>query len=479
MTEKKKVSLAFCSIRKKLNIAFSLMSILPVLVFSFLLSKYIIPHFGVPLDIVLFSVLSASIALTGYLLIKEVIDRILSVSSEVRLIAAGQLDRSVTTHRQDEVGDLGDAVNKLTSRIRSNMEELKSYGERTTEVNFEIQKRVLLLSSLLQISSLVSQGGRIDDILKVIIEKARLLANSETAFLLFQGEGTNEFCMRTVDGPNAAILSRIRLDSSDEMIESPVKKNRPCLVDKNNSLPEKLKIVFPETFKIRNAVLVPVFAKGVVVGVLGIGNNREQFAFDKDDVDLLDIFAKQVSIALENNSLMHRVEKLEIRDVLTGLYNESFMRSRLSEEIRRAVAYQRPCSFIVLNIDNFQKYHNAYGTLHAEATLKKISSLIKDSVTDIERVGRMGDNEFAILVPERNKRQAQEIAEYIRKKIEFTFSEEPDKDRRLTVSGGVSEDPLDGTEADQLIAKARELVALAKTQGKNRIVGLKEKAVCL
>ena len=75
-----------------------------------------------------------------------------------------------------------------------------------------------------------------------------------------------------------------------------------------------------------------------------------------------------------------------------------------------------------------------------------------------------------MILPERNKRQAQEIAEDIRKKIEFVFSEAQDKDKLLTFSAGVSENPLDGVDADQLIKKAKELLAKAKAQGRNRVI---------
>jgi diguanylate cyclase (GGDEF)-like protein len=129
----------------------------------------------------------------------------------------------------------------------------------------------------------------------------------------------------------------------------------------------------------------------------------------------------------------------------------------------------------MLNVDNFKEFHQEFGSLHAESTLKKIASLIRDSVTEIDRVGRVGDNDFAIVLPERNKRQAQEIAEDIRKKIEFAFSEESDARKKLTVSGGVSENPLDGIDAEELIVKAADLIKFAKTQGKNRIVGFKER----
>jgi diguanylate cyclase (GGDEF)-like protein len=182
------------------------------------------------------------------------------------------------------------------------------------------------------------------------------------------------------------------------------------------------------------------------------------------------VVAKVLSLALENDLLSQRLEKLEIKDALTGLYNSAFIRNRLEEEIKRAVTYQRPCAFVLLNVDDFGKVDSNFGSLVAEATLKKISYIIRDSVTEIDRVARTANNEFAIVLPERNKRQAQRIAEEIRKKIEFSFSEEQDANKRLSISGGVSENPLDGVTADELMDRAGKALAQAKADGKNRIL---------
>lgn len=97
----------------------------------------------------------------------------------------------------------------------------------------------------------------------------------------------------------------------------------------------------------------------------------------------------------------------------------------------------------------------------------------------MDHVGRTGDDEFSILLPEKNKRKALEIAEDVRKKIQFGFSEEQDPGKRITLSGGISENPLDGVDAESLISYAKELLKLAKSQGRNCVVGFKEPPVCL
>lgn len=465
------ISLASRSLRYKLRISFYLMSVLPLLVCIYLVSNYILPKVGFQPDVIMSISMSIFIAVAGFYVIKGVFDRIVSVSSDAKLIAAGDITHRISTKEGDEVGELGDALNQLTQRIRSNMDELKGYSEKTTEINLEIQRRVLVLSSLLQISSLISQGANLEDILRLTVEKSRLLANSDAAYLLYREQEKEPLQVKIADGIDSDYMTKINISPGEPLFGKLTKSSRPFILDKENRLTEDLAAVFYEKFKIKNTLAIPIFLRGRMSGMLGIGNAKDPFLYRREDIELMDIFAKQIAIAIENDILLHKVEKLEIKDALTGLYNDAFIQNRMQEEIRRAIAYQRPCAFILLNIDNFQEYHQSFGSLQAESTLKRIAGLIRDSVTEIDRVGRVGDNDFAVILPEKNKRQAQEVAEGIRKKIEFTFGEEQDSRRKLTVSGGVSENPLDGIEVQELLSRAAQLVKIAKERGANRIVG--------
>jgi diguanylate cyclase (GGDEF)-like protein len=475
MTRHKNLSLASRGLKPTLRIAFYLMSVLPLLVSIYLVSNYILPLVGLKLDISATILISIFIALIGFYVVKGVFDRIVSVSSEAKLIAAGDYNRKLEVVGEDEIEDLSKALNQLTQRIRDNMEELKNYSEKTSAINLDIHKRIFILSSLLEISSLISRGDKLENILNLAIEKSRLLANSDTAYLFIKDEDSDIFYVKAADGLNSERLLQVKIGHDDTIFNKLIAANLPLILDKENVLSENLKIAFFEKFNLNNTLALPVYLKGKTIGILGIGNQGEATLYRKEDIELLGIFAKQIAIAVENDMLVQRIEKLEIRDALTGLYNATFIRNRLQEEIKRAIIYRRPCAFLLLNIDNFQQLHKNLGTLQAEATLKRVASLIKDSFTEIDRVARVGDDEFAAVLPEKNKRQAQEVAEGIRKKIESSFIKEEDINKRLTISGGVSENPLDGTEADELLVKAKESLNLAKAQGKNRIIGFIQK----
>ena len=467
-------SISSLNLRRKLALSFVLMSLFPLLICLFLVSNYVLvplPWFQVKVNIAVIIFIGLFIAIMGFWMVKKVFDQITSVTNKAKLIAAGDINHKLEVENTDEIGDLSQALNQLTQHIRNNMEELKGYGEKTTQINLEIQKRVFMLSGLLQVSSLISQGVKLDDILKITIEKSRLLANSDVAYLLLREETGKTFHMKAIDGLNAESISGVTIESDDRVFDNVINKIKPFVLDRENKLSEGLMASFYERFRLKNTLALPVYLKGMVRGILGIGHTRESYLYSRDDIELLDLLTKQVSIAIENNILAQRVNTLEVKDTLTGLYNKAFIQNRLREEIKRAIVYQRPCSFILLDIDNFKKFHESFGSLRSESSLRKIASLIEGSVTEIDRVARTGDDQFAIVLPEKNKRKAQDIAEDIRKKIEFAFSEESDANNRLTISGGVSENPLDGIDADELISKSEERLSIAKEYGRNRISG--------
>jgi diguanylate cyclase (GGDEF)-like protein len=215
-------------------------------------------------------------------------------------------------------------------------------------------------------------------------------------------------------------------------------------------------------------VAVPLYSGSSDLGLLILGNRMDDFRYRMDDIDMIKVFAEQMTIAIENEYLVKKNRELAIKDDLTDLYNKNYILTRLEEEIRRSIFCQRPCSFIVFNIDNYKKLRSENGELFAEEMLKKVARLLKDNVTPIGKTARVGGDEFAVLLPEKNKNEAINIAEDIRRAMEAAqFSKE--KKVTLTVSAGVSENPIDGATKDELFKKAMEALKTAKSMGKNRV----------
>lgn len=444
-------------IRHKLAIAICLMSVIPLLICL----NYIFPSFFTSFiskaNLACVILITFFIIALGILVIKQIVDPVVELSRDAQLIASGDLKRRIEIKSDDEIGQLASSLNQLTAKIKESMDELKGYGSKTAEINFEIQKRIVVMSGLLQISGLISQAAPLEEILHLCVEKLKGFADSSLGFFLSPSED-GQWALKAQNGLEPEAACGISLSGHNECIEHIFKKHTASILDARN--PQGPCQKFASSLRIKNFLCLPVFAHQKPVGILGVGNNIEDFAYARDDCELLDIFAKQAAIAIENDLLLRAVERLEIRDALTGLYNEQYIINRLDEEIKRAIIYQRPCSFILASLRNFAAYQKAYGQIASEGLLKKVASCLGGAFQGVERVGRFSDYEFAVIVPEKNKRQAEKIAEDLKLKVEGLFEDEPQIDKKIILFTAVAENPLDGVSPQELISCARVRLVL-------------------
>ncbi len=466
----KKLSLVPAGLRYKFLIAFVLMSVIPLSICVYLATNYIFPTMYSIWDTSLVIVITIIISLLGFKVARDIVAPIVDIALQAKGIARGDLSREIEVKSEDEIGELGATLNILTRRIRENMDELKSYGERTKEINMEISKKVLVLSSLLQIGNFISQGSPLDEILNLIIGKIAQLNEENTAFLMLI-EDKDALSMNANYNLRQEALKTTELRVGVGFLGKAALATKPLAFDRR-SKPSKDSDEFFDMFGLKNCILLPIVAHAKVIGLLCFGNDISDFEFREDEIELLKLFSKQVAIAVENEVLTNKAKRLEIKDELTGLYNEKFIRNRLEEEIKRAILYQRPCAFIIFNIDDFRAYHETNGELLSEEMIKKISKIIEANVTEVDRVGRLSGDEFAVALPEKNKRQASSLAEALRQRVEALgiVGGKGYPRKFVTVSGGVSENPIDGVTAEDLIKKAKSALDEAKLRGKNTVV---------
>ncbi|HAZ10672.1 MAG: hypothetical protein A2047_04260 [Omnitrophica bacterium GWA2_41_15] len=439
-------------LRYKTMIAFSLMSLIPILVCAWLVITYIFPNinlfFGLSLGNISFILfISIVISILGLYVTKEMIDPVIKMAEEAKKAATGDITKCIDINREDEVGSLSKSLNIMTRKIKENMEELRAYGEKTKLINLEINKKVLALSGLLHIGNLISSSKELNNTLSFIIQKVSDIENNSTTLLMLMDEESKEY----------TVVSSCNLE---EIKASGLKLKQYELS------PD----ILAKKIGLKNIVGMPVTFAGKSYGMLIVGNNEKDFIFADDEKELLKLFAKQISIAVENDTLIKRSKELSITDEVTGLHNYNYMKTRLGEEIRRAIVYQRPCGYLLIDIDDFKNFYTTGSEARRDALLKETGVILKSSVTEIDKVGRLSDDRFAVILPERNKRQSANVAEEIRKKIEDRLGKSISPDKKFTVSIGVSENPIDGSTADELMEKAERLARNAKSLGKNRVI---------
>ena len=466
----RRISLAPKGLRYKLVIAFSLMSIIPILACAYLIFSYTFPMVGELMNVTTVVVISAVISILGLVLAKRMVDPVISMAIEAKMIASGEFDREISVSRDDEVGILGESINTMTQKIRFNLDELKSFSQRTKELNVEIHKKVLALSSLLQIGDLIATGSaNLDAVLELSVQKvAMILDGGFCVFYMIPKEESGEFLPKAYSNIQEETLLDIIIKKGEGLLGRIIEEKKLFIIDNTTKITRESE-EFISSNNIKNMLAIPIYSGRKNFGLLVVGNKQDDYRYRVDDLDLVKIFAKQITIAIENDIWIKKSEELSIKDDLTDLYSKGYVLSRLDEEIRRAIFYQRPCSFILFSIDNFDSLRGTRGELVAEDVIRRVAKLIKDNTTPVGKAARISGKEFGMLLPEKNKREAAYIAEDIRKQIEAAnFSREGSL--KITVSGGVSENPIDGSTQEDLFKKATELLGNAKSMGKNRVV---------
>ena len=175
--------------------------------------------------------------------------------------------------------------------------------------------------------------------------------------------------------------------------------------------------------------------------------------------EIQDLTRSLRTISRNAKELLEKVEKLSLKDKLTGLYNAAYIRERLDEEIQRAIHYQRPCSFVYLVIQNLEVFEVAQGEAKAEEAIKAVARAFNEELREFDRAARIGRGEFAIILPDKNKKKAIEIVEKIGGVLTSTLG----PGMSLTPCAGISENPIDGVHADGLYIKAQDRMKAAKS----------------
>jgi diguanylate cyclase (GGDEF)-like protein len=181
----------------------------------------------------------------------------------------------------------------------------------------------------------------------------------------------------------------------------------------------------------------------------------------KGGADELEELSRSLRLISKNaKELVEKVEKLSPRDKLTGLYNASYIRERLDEEIQRAIHYQRPCAFAYFSIARLDEFQARRGAEAAEALLIAAAETFNRHMQEFDRAARISRNEFVAIFPDKNKKKAIEVIEAMGAELTDLFRKKGEAD--LAVSVGVSENPLDGVKADELYIKAQDRMRAAR-----------------
>jgi len=335
--------------------------------------------------------------------------------------------------------------NKPTSTTNTDLKDLEH----------ELRDRETEIALLSETVNVVNSELDIETVFQLVTQRAQTLINAESVLIPLLDADCLQYTYRAGYGKNTEEIIGESLPLDFGVCGWVWRHKRPWWRGVLDELEEEERNKWEK--EAGTIILVPLFGKrhflGGIVGINKIGGGE----FTRRDLDLLTIFASQVSIAIENatyfeeiNSakqqaeayqlelqalnadLERRVEErtaelaaaniklkqMALHDPLTGLPNRTLIQDRLKYSIAHAGRERKRLSVIMLDLDRFKEINDTHGHHVGDLFLVEIAARLRAVLRESDTVGRLGGDEFAIILPGAHVESAEKVAAKIIEALE-------------------------------------------------------------
>jgi diguanylate cyclase (GGDEF)-like protein/PAS domain S-box-containing protein len=221
---------------------------------------------------------------------------------------------------------------------------------------------------------------------------------------------------------------------------------------------------------------IPMIAKGEVIGLLHLRGSKSMGEQERQSLvtnleEMAVSLSEYLSLSIANLKLRETLKYQSIKDPLTGLFNRRFMTESFNREISRASRKKTKIGVIMLDIDHFKKFNDAWGHAAGDELLIQIGRFFRERTRESDIACRYGGEEFTILMPESTMEDTYKRAEKLREDV---------KNMRAYIGGqllppinlsmGIAEYPTHGKNVDDLLHIADTALYRAKQEGRDRVV---------
>ncbi len=216
----------------------------------------------------------------------------------------------------------------------------------------------------------------------------------------------------------------------------------------------------------------PLTNEGKITGCIVARSTLDSLS--SRDISYLEQLTRQSSITINRANAYSKILQYATLDALTNLNNRRQFEVRLKQEIATTKRQNNPLCALMIDIDFFKRVNDTYGHASGDAVLRKVASIIKEELRESDIPSRYGGEEFAVLLPYTHIKEAQIVAERLRKAVEKTQIEINSDNNdsgfiNVTISMGLAEFNREET-GEELFERADKALYNAKESGRNRVV---------
>ncbi|MBQ7764874.1 diguanylate cyclase [bacterium] len=278
----------------------------------------------------------------------------------------------------------------------------------------------------------------------------------------------------------SSFLKFFNCEPSDLRLEFPKEEHLVQAIDTNTiyqstNITELIKSVVPNApelvikgivshSKAKSYIMVPLAHKNAHFGCLVLFSSREEAT--EAELKFLNLFARQIELAITIADLFQMVKEQAITDSMTGLFNRRYFEECLMKEVVRAKRHCQKFTVIGIDLDYLKKINDVYGHNYGDLAIKSIADVLKSSCRSIDIPARMGGEEFNVILPGVDSQGGMVFAERIRKTIESIKLE---KIGNITASVGVATYIEHSNDVYELLEIVDHAMYESKRNGRNRV----------
>ncbi|HXY05578.1 MAG TPA: tetratricopeptide repeat-containing diguanylate cyclase [Burkholderiaceae bacterium] len=169
------------------------------------------------------------------------------------------------------------------------------------------------------------------------------------------------------------------------------------------------------------------------------------------------------------HGLMRRIARMAQTDALTGVLSRRHVLELGQRMMQRCRRDGRPCAMLMLDVDRFKEINDRYGHLAGDTALRAISAALTRCLRPEDQIGRYGGEEFAVILPGADAKEAGAIAERLRTAVQTLKPDWAPGAQSLTVSGGIAIATEEIADFTELLGRADQALYRAKDAGRNRM----------
>jgi diguanylate cyclase (GGDEF)-like protein/PAS domain S-box-containing protein/putative nucleotidyltransferase with HDIG domain len=332
----------------------------------------------------------------------------------------------------------------------------------------EIRNHVKRIEVLYSVAQVISQSETLDKMLKDSLDKVCSAMDTESGCIFMLDLDENSLKLRACKGvPESTKHEFSSILLTEQGIDRIMRLQGPVTdVDDKHTVAdiEGAKKVTAELGR-KSIAATPLFRGNELQGFLVVFSSKEH-VFSSEDLELFKATANEISLGINNMTLLEQTREMSVTDELTGLYNRRYFFEMLDVEMNRAGRTGRPFSVVMIDLDGFKEYNDKYGHSNGDAVLEKFAHVLMSSIRKSDLAFRYGGDEFAMILSGADSERARKIVQRTRAKWEKAPLKQPGTaGGQVGFSSGIAEYPDNAESSDGLIFLADAALYQAKRKG--------------